>query len=67
MSEINLDQVFKVVIIEFERGWGQRVDEVKYFDNETEAKNYCDKFNSRNTLGRAPDWYMIADYCGRIS
>jgi len=67
MAEIQLQQAFKVVIIEFERGWGQRIDEVKYFDNETEAKDYCDKFNSKNPPGPVPDWYMIADYCGRIS
>jgi hypothetical protein len=46
MPEIKLPNAWKVVIIESERGWGQKVDEVKYFDNEEEANQFVRKFNS---------------------
>lgn len=37
----------KVAIIESERGWGQRVDEVKTFDSLDKAKKFIDKFGLR--------------------
>ena len=66
MSEIKLQNAWKVAIIESERGWGQKVDEVKYFDNEEEANQFVRKFNSQNTAGRAPDWYMYAESPRRV-
>ena len=50
-----------VTIIESERGWGQRIDEVKEFDDYDEAKTFVDKFNSGNTETTVPDWYMRAN------
>ena len=52
--------------MEYERGWGSRVDEVKYFPSEKEAKQFTEKFNSQNTAATAPDWYMVAVYDGRV-
>ena len=52
----------KVTLLEFERGWGSRVDEVIYFDTEQNAKVYAKEFNSLNTQDTAPDWYMVAEY-----
>lgn len=66
MSEIKLQNAWKVAIIESERGWGQKVDEVKYFDNEEEANKFVRKFNSQNTAGQAPDWYMYAESPQRV-
>jgi hypothetical protein len=66
MSEINLSLMFKVEILEYERGWGSKVDEIKYFDNEPEAKNFVNDFNSKNTDEVTPDWYMVAVYCGQL-
>ncbi len=66
MPEIKLTQTFKVEIIESERGWGSKIDEVKYFDNEAEAKAFCTQYNSTNPPGPAPDWYMQANYCGPV-
>lgn len=57
---------FKVVIIESERGWGQKIDETIYFDNEAEARNFVIEYNKRNTATVVPDWYMYADYAGRV-
>lgn len=50
----------EVLIIESERGWGQKTDEVKEFDNIKEAKEFIEKYNSQNNGDTAPDWYMYA-------
>jgi hypothetical protein len=59
---------FKVNIIESERGWGSKIDETIYFDNEAEARQYADDYNAKyNTATEVPDWYMRADYVGSVS
>ena len=65
MPEIKVN-AYRVDIIESERGWGQKVDEVKYFSNEVEAKEFVKAFNARNTQNFTPDWYMYAAYCGKV-
>lgn len=67
MARIN-GSVYRVDIIESERGWGSRLDEVLYFDNEQEAREYCLKYNTNNTapIFPVPDWYMIAQYRGKV-
>ena len=67
MAEIKLQNAFRVDLIECERGWGQKIDETKYFDNEVEARRYVAEFNAKNTETRVPDWYMYADYRGRVN
>lgn len=67
MPEIKLKTAYKVIIIESERGWGTKVDEVKYFDNEGEARRFVSEYNSDLPDGPAPDWYMMARYEGRVS
>jgi hypothetical protein len=52
---------FTAVIIESERGWGQKVDEVREFDTEKERDDFIKEFNSHNTETSAPDWYMKAE------
>lgn len=52
---------FKVNLIESERGWGSRVDEVKEFDSYPEAEKFIEEFNAENTESSAPDWYMYAE------
>ena len=66
MPEIQIPKAYRVDIIESERGWGRKIDETKYFDNEQEARDFCDKYNSKNPPGPAPDWYMQAEYVGRV-
>ncbi len=51
---------WKVVITEYERGFGQRDGGVKFFDDEQEAIDYTDEYNSHNTAETVPDWYMSA-------
>lgn len=64
--QISKPVAYRVDIIESERGWGTKIDEVKYFDNEPEAKEFCRVYNLKNPPGSAPDWYMIAQYVGKV-
>jgi hypothetical protein len=66
MARIDRPVGYRVDLIEYERGWGSKVDETIYFDNETEAREYVKNFNAKNTEKVVPDWYMIADYRGKI-
>lgn len=52
---------WKVQVIESERGWGQRVDETKYFFTSEEATTFVVDYNKQNTAHSAPDWYMQAN------
>lgn len=54
------DFKFKVAIIESERGWGSKVDEVKEFDTYKEAIGFINAFNKDNNKDVIPDWYMVA-------
>jgi hypothetical protein len=59
---------YKVQLTEYERGWGQRPWETIYFDNEDEARRFAEDYNRRNnTESHAPDWYVRADYAGKVS
>lgn len=51
---------FRVTVIESERGWGQKVDEVREFDSYEEAAKYRDSVNKQNTAPTAPDIYWQA-------
>jgi len=50
----------KVLIIESEKGWGQRIDEVKVFSTNEEADTFIKQYNSENNASKVPDWYMYA-------
>lgn len=61
----NLKSKFEVAIIEYESGWGSRVDEVKHFDTFEKAEAFIKKFNQPNVDDYAktktvPSWYMTA-------
>ena len=66
MARIDRPVGYRVDLIEYERGWGSKIDETLYFDNEEEAREYVRSFNAKNTATTVPDWYMIADYRGRV-
>lgn len=55
---------YKVYIMEYERGWGSKVDETLEFDTQEEQekyiKEYNEKYNPPMPFGQAPDWYMVA-------
>ena len=67
MPRVELKTAYRVDIIESERGWGSKIDETIYFDNEAEARKYAIDYNNEyNNEPTAPDWYMRADYVGRV-
>lgn len=49
-----------VNIMEYERGWGSRLDEQKLFGNDKAAAEAFVKEYNKDIKGSAPDWYMIA-------
>lgn len=49
-----------VEIVESERGWGSKVDELKTFDTKEEAEEFVKNYNSKNNKEKVPDWYMYA-------
>jgi hypothetical protein len=49
-----------VHIIESERGWGQKVDEVKEFGTMKGAEAFVKQYNKKNDKKTVPDWYMFA-------
>ena len=52
----------KVYIIESERGWGNRIDEIKKFSSRKKALAFCNRYNRDYNPPRnqAPDWFMYA-------
>jgi len=66
MARITKPVGYRVDLIEYERGWGSKLDETVYFDNEAEARKYAEDFNAKNTDTVVPDWYMIAEYRGSV-
>lgn len=62
-----LINAFKVVLTEYERGWGQKHWDTWYFDNEAEAKQAAIAYNlEHNNKDYVPDWYVRADYVGPV-
>lgn len=61
---MKVNRSYRVDIIESERGWGQKVDETIYFDNESEARDYVKQYNDKHNppVQVVPDWYMYAEY-----
>lgn len=63
----NMQKAFRVDIIESERGWGSKIDETIYFDNEEEARQWVTDYNLKwNNKDYVPDWYMVAEYLGEV-
>lgn len=67
MPRVVIKPAFRVDIVEYERGWGQKLDETLYFDNELEARDFATNYNTKYNLpGPVPDWYMVAEYRGEV-
>ena len=65
MARVELKTAYRVDIIESERGWGSKIDETIYFDNEAEARRFVESYN-QDLPEHVPDWYMMARYEGRV-
>ena len=60
MAEIQFKgPVFKVVMTEYERGWGQRPMGERFFDSEADARAFCDEYNREPG---DPDCFFRASY-----
>lgn len=67
MPEVKIKgQLHRVEIMEYERGWGVTLDEIKFFDSKEDAEAFCADYNKDNTAKVVPDWYMVARYVGRV-
>lgn len=58
---------FLVEIIESEAGWGQRLDETKYFETYEEAEKFMKEYNKKNNFSQVPNWYMYASEPFRVN
>jgi hypothetical protein len=57
-----IDAVYRVLIIESELGWGQRIDSHKDFDDPDEANRFVKKYNAENKKTKVvPDIYWYAE------
>jgi hypothetical protein len=60
MSEVKLNgPLYKVTMTEYERGYGQRPMGERYFDNEAEAREFCENYNRDPG---DPDCFFRASY-----
>lgn len=68
MAQVTLKKnLFKVVLTEYDRFSGRKHWDTKYFDNETEARQWAIDYNKKhNNLDYVPEWYVRADYEGRV-
>jgi hypothetical protein len=66
MAQISKPKAYCVDITECDLGWGSKIDQTLYFDNEPEARKFCQDFNAGNTSKTVPNWYMIANYRGVV-
>lgn len=60
MEIISSRKTYYVDIMEYEAGWGSRLDERRAFLSKKKAKRFADDFNSKNTSKTVPSWYMTA-------
>lgn len=52
---------YTIQLVEYERGWGSRVDDTVYFLEKEEAVKWARYYNQKyNSNKDVPDWYMIA-------
>jgi len=68
MAQVTLKKaLFKVVLTEYDRFSGQKHWDTKYFDNEDEARQWAIDYNKEhNNKDYVPEWYVRADYAGRV-
>lgn len=68
MAQVTLNKaLFKVVLTEYDRFSGRKHWDTKYFDNEAEARQWAIDYNKKhNNLDYVPEWYVRADYEGRV-
>lgn len=49
----------RVDMVEYERGWGSKLDRTMYFETREQALRYASEYDKRNNnKSYVPDWYM---------
>ena len=68
MAQVTLNKaLFKVVLTEYDRFSGRKHWDTWYFDDEDEARKAAIDYNKEhNNLDYVPEWYVRADYEGRV-
>jgi len=56
-----MNTIVKVPVLEYERGWGSKVDDHMICLDNSIATKFVAEFNSKNTDAVTPDWYMVAN------
>ena len=51
----------KIAVLEYERGWGSKIDDWMVCESVKDALEFKQEFNAKNTEKTAPDWYMVCD------
>jgi len=59
MAEVKLNGLFRVTVVEYERGWGQRIDpnDTRFFTTREEAEAYKRRWEE----GGTPDYFWRAE------
>ena len=55
------DFKFKVNIMEYEKGWGHKLDRVEEFDTIDQAEIFIRDHNAKNNEPKTPDLYWVAE------
>jgi len=69
MSEVKLNKIlYKVTLTEYDSFSGSKHWDTKFFDNEAEARKWATDYNKEhNNLDYVPEWYVRADYEGKVN
>lgn len=66
VKDLRSKEPTEVHMIESERGWGQKVDEVLHFIRRDDAEAYARAYNAHfNSADTTPDYYIRAEVVGR--
>lgn len=61
MARVEVPELWRVIVREYERGWGSSVIDSPVFDCKEEAEEYARSVNSKNKETSAPDYYIQAE------
>jgi hypothetical protein len=57
--DTTLKKAVRIPVYEFERGWGNKLDDWMVCVTEKDALDFQKSFNAKNDKSVVPDWYMV--------
>ena len=67
MARVYPGALYKVTFTEYERGWGSKVIDTEYYNDENEAMQRARDYNKENnSSSEVPNYYIAAQYNGRV-